>query len=405
MALPDLNQSDSTSGKSDDAITLGLINASNSSDLNQWNDLSAALVTLKGAPENTEARARVSEVHEHVMGEAQALLDDPSLGIDNDHANTTVGGSAEDGVDFNDVEETISELNVVEEQANAQYRAQSFSASSEQYGADPSRSYANPSGQWWWVSAPGVHDPQWVVLEFAEAFVLGKVEFGTSLQFYGHGSEIQGSNDGEQWDELLAIDTVGEDEFSVDERRVKHFDVALDITTAYKYYRYYSQPSKHIWLEYVCLTHSDDVTDTSADFTVACLSPQVPVASDSSSMALHAKRIGDPNNNKWWVSQMASGNAEWLAIEYEESFVATRAKIKLKEQNQGTNPVLQGSSDGVSWTQIATISTTAYSGEILDSKGFREFELTFDNAESFIYYRYYTEPTSVAWLAYLSFGN
>ena len=253
-------------------------------------------------------------------------------------------------------------------------------------------------GQWWWVSSFISGKEESLQVEFGQPFSAKLIEIGLNNSFKDTNGKIEGSDDGETW--IPLADTINAEESVefIDERNVRHISFDLDLVGKYRHYRYLSEASSAVWLEYLCFYQ----TKPPGTLT-PCQYSEIPVATITSSLRLAPKNVGNAAPNSWWLSDLASGDPEWLKLSYQQPFVAKKATMIVKQTNQGVSPTLEGSNDGENWEKLAEIEQEESLEEHIDERGFRHFSLTLDNDKPFQYYRFYSKPSSFVWIEYLRF--
>lgn len=388
LEVPLINIADpKNSGQSD---LLSVINAGQAADLGNIELFSQALVEVVANPDNSAAKTVLSEVQTQLLSETKDIVDNPDIGVDNPAVAQDVGESLDNGVDFETLETSIEQLQDTTENPIDRILA----SSTHLHPAAPPK-----DGQWWWASLENAPLAQWLELDYGSSFAALEINIGRNKDFGGNNSLIQGSPDGENWTTVIELDGTAQPNDWVDERNVKHQRFFFDDSSAYRYYRFYSQPTSIIRLEYFCVKHS--IEDSPDPCPAANAATNIRV----SSALLDPRHIADTNNQNGWVSSLASNQDEWLALQYRQAFVATRVSVVVKQTNQGKNPILQGSSDGENWQLLHTLQDESYPGEQLDEQSFRHIELTLDNNQNFAFYRYHAKPSSFVWLAHLSFNQ
>lgn len=392
LPLPDITQSGSLDNVDPLTATLGLVNASQGKNVAQLAQFSAAIVRFSISPDDQAARATLSNIQNLYLQETQNLLDSGMVAVNNAAVRASVSQSLAAGVDFSELEQAANALKVL-----GATQIKTISASSTHYGADVEQT----AGQWWWLSAPDRQNPQWVQLDYNNAFLPLQVEIGLNADFQGREGKIQGSNDGDNWVELLAIDSQAIED-RLDQRNVRHLRFALADTGEYRHYRFFSAPSapaESVWLEYLCFARSP----TPEGITTPCENREVPLSTGASGFGLGAENIANPEQKSGWVSLLASGREEWVAIEYDQPLLAKTASLVVKQAYQGDTPTLQGSNDGQDWTPIHSIKAAQYPAEFTDAQGFRHVEITLEHDQPYRHYRYHALPSAFVWLQSLDF--
>jgi hypothetical protein len=257
--------------------------------------------------------------------------------------------------------------------------------------ADPSVTASSQTSPWkpenilsstertYWMSAVNSGNEEWVTISYPEPFVAKHVSIVLNNGRQGTNPKIQGSTDGVNWINLGNFNAF---DYPNDSRNFRHIDFVLDNTDSYKYYRYHSDPTVYLLIEYLNIQ------------------PEVSVTSSSQYSFFKPENVLSSSNKTSWLSGDNTGNEEWIAISYHEPFVAKHVSIILVNGRQGTNPKIQGSTDGVTWTTLANINAFDYPD---DSHNCRHINLELDNTNPYKYYRYHSDPTGCVWIIYLNF--
>jgi len=122
------------------------------------------------------------------------------------------------------------------------------SASSYKLGAD---NVVSADIESWWISdlASGVEE--WIQLSYQDGFVATKVAISVHQNNAGDTPQIQASNNGELWKTIATIKSNSYPGEVIDDRLFRHFNLELDNTESFNHYRYYSNPTSFLWLEYL----------------------------------------------------------------------------------------------------------------------------------------------------------
>ena len=100
----------------------------------------------------------------------------------------------------------------------------------------------------YWMSETNSGNEEWVVLEYDQAFVATSVNIVLNNGRQGSSPTLQGSHDGSDWIELASINSF---DFPNDERNFRHVDLSFSNDQAFKYYRYHSESTVYVLLEYI----------------------------------------------------------------------------------------------------------------------------------------------------------
>ena len=401
ITLPDIVQQNSINNIDPLTASLGLINASQANNITGLKQFSDALVQYSSSPEDESAIADLQEIQQTTLQEVNILINSNLVQIENEQIKNKMTQALNKGINFTELSNAKNEFTVATGQVPSEIKA-----SSTYWGAN-----LHPlAGQWWWVSGftsqPGsqpnaqtnLPKSEWVQLDYASPFLAQQIKIGISNQFQSTTALIQGSNNGIDWVELADLNTSNNMEDYTDQRNVKHITIELNHSEQYKQYRFYSQPTDSVWLEYMCVFPSPPTPAPATDQT--CDNSNTPSTATTSSYRLAPLNIDNPNPTSWWLSELGSGNEEWLQIKYQLPFVAVRVEIVVKQSNQGDSASIQGSTDGTNWEVITTLSSNNCLEERTDEQGFRHCKILLNNEKGFEYYRYHSEPTSFVWLQY-----
>ncbi|SFD63395.1 discoidin domain-containing protein [Pseudoalteromonas denitrificans] len=115
-----------------------------------------------------------------------------------------------------------------------------------------------------------------------------------------------------------------------------------------------------------------------------------------------AQNIVDSTSQTYWMSEINSGNQEWIELKYDKAFAANHVSIVLNNGRQGNTPKIQASTDGEHWVDLATINIFEHPN---DEDNFRHISFYFDNNQMYQHYRYVSDPTVFLLLNYLEFMN
>ena len=402
ITLPNIVQQYSINNAEPLIASLGLINASQADDISRLEQFSEALVQYSSSTGEYSSITALEEIQHTILQETNSLITSDLVQIDSEEIKSNMTQALSNGVNFTELSAAIDEFAV-----NTGKVHDKISASSTYWGANH-----NPiEGQWWWVSGadsqsiaqsdlqPNVQKSEWIQLNYNSAFLARQIKIGLDNQFQSEQAIIQGSNDETNWIELVDLNSLNNIEQYVDERNVRHISIELNHGEIYKKYRFYSELTDSIWLEYLCVYQSYPTPEPTKD--QVCENSRTPNKTITYNSMLAPGNIDNADPKSWWVSELGSGNEEWLQVSYQLPFVADRVEIVVKKSNQGKAVSLQGSLDGKNWTVIKYLSLNEYSNKLIDEQGFRHLEVILNDQKAFQYYRYHSKPTSFVWLQYL----
>lgn len=112
--------------------------------------------------------------------------------------------------------------------------------------------------------------------------------------------------------------------------------------------------------------------------------------------------VTNPAPVTYWMSAIDSGNPEWVELQFNTAITINYLTIVLNNGRQGTNPVVQGSSDGRTWTTLVSIDAFAFPN---DEDNFRHIEIRSSTSWLYTYYRYYSDPSPYVLLNYFAVGR
>ncbi len=98
-----------------------------------------------------------------------------------------------------------------------------------------------------WISQMARNAPEWLEVRYSQPVLASSVTLSAKASFLGTKPIIQGRNEDENWETLLALD-VGFLQSQSDEDGYVNVTLPLATQTAYQAYRYYSEPSPFVWL-------------------------------------------------------------------------------------------------------------------------------------------------------------
>lgn len=373
---------------------LALFNGGFAANVELPNLFANALTDYMLNQDDVAAKNTLMSLQPQFAEQALLLANFPGVGLSNQNVIADIEQSIEQGINFATLNQTIDEYTV--ELSNA---IDAVSASSTHWSGEQQAR----SGQWQWVSEQGSSDEQgnsdeqWLQLHYSDAVNPSQLAFGIDANINLEQAKLQALDGNNQWQQLALLNPLTST--MTDERQVKHGLVRLDLNQSYQNFRllFPSNESSNdsIRLEYACLK------TTISDF--GCGSALPALSYQTSSSKLNPNFATNPQNGKWWISQMATNQPQWLAISYQQSLIASSAYIVVKQSNQGQDVVLQGSNNGQDWQDITSITDGPYPVDFVDSRNFRHIEVPFGNTPSFRHYRYHSSATSFVWLEYLSF--
>jgi hypothetical protein len=104
-----------------------------------------------------------------------------------------------------------------------------------------------------------------------------------------------------------------------------------------------------------------------------------------------------------WMSEMNSGNPEWLQYDFGGPVVLTRVHAFAVNGRHGYRPMIQGSNDGTSWTDIHALGQEG-TGRA-PWTGYLEIDESISSATAFRYVRLYSQPMPFVYYAWLGFDG
>lgn len=389
IQLSDLNSGNSINGTSNIQTTLALYNGGFAANVELPGLFANALSSYMLNQDDEAAKNTLSNLQQQFTEEALQLANSDEVALTNQDVVSNIEQTAQEGIDYGNLNESIDEYTVELSNAISNVRASSTHWSGEQ----PTR-----TGQWQWVSAQRISDEpteQWLQLNYSEAFTPSQLAVGIDANVNLEQASLQALDDNNQWQQLALLNPLTG--VRTDERQVKHTLLSLNVNQSYQSFRLVFPTNESVKLEYACLK------TTVGDY--GCQSANVVQSYQASSSKLDPNLTTNPQSGTWWISQMAANQPQWLEISYQLAFNATSASIVVKQANQGNDVVLQGSNDGQDWQDITSIGDGPYSVDFIDSRNFRHIEVPLSSSSGYSYYRYYSSPSSFVWLEYLSFNE
>lgn len=239
----------------------------------------------------------------------------------------------------------------------------------------------------YWMSEVNSKDPQWVTITYNQPFIAQSASIVLNNGRQGTNPVLQGSIDGVNWVDLAKVSAF---DYPNDERNFRHINMNIDNDKAYCYYRYYSDPTVYVLIEHMAFSEDKIEIESIDEKASSVTQPWV------------AHNVVNQEPRTFWMSEVNSKEPQWVSLSYNEEFVATKASIVLNNGRQGTNPVLQGSTDGKSWTNLAQVHAFDYPN---DERNFRHVNMSFENDKPYKHYRYYSEPTVYVLIEYIKFSE
>lgn len=102
-----------------------------------------------------------------------------------------------------------------------------------------------------------------------------------------------------------------------------------------------------------------------------------------------------------WMSEIDSGNPEWLRYDFGAAVVLTRVRAYMVD---GVSPMIQGSNDGETWTDIQALGE----GSTFAAGPWRLYasvDAAISTTSAYRYVRMYSEPTPFLYYAWLAFDG
>lgn len=373
LVLPDVTKENVLESESALIVSLALLNASMSMNLSFLIDFSDALVRYSSSPDDDSIKAELTRFQQALLTEAIALIVNGQVKVNNPEILDNLHIVKNNGVNFNKLNKSLNDYSIAVGDLPSDFSASSTNWSAKDF---------NGESHWWWVSDFNSNKEEWLQLNYLEPFVVTQVDIGLNNAYPIRDAQIQGSNDGSVWDDLV---DVASKNISDSKQYVEHISLSLNSNNPYKYYRLLTQPTEAIWLEYFCLYSSSDTND------FPCESSELHLNTKASSYKFSAINVNSPEPDTWWVSDLASGKEEWLQVSYNQPVLAKQVSVVIKQDNQGVLPEIQGSNDGDSWEILAPVSMNVYPGEYMDDDGFRHFSIDLDISDGYRHYRYYSK--------------
>jgi hypothetical protein len=249
------------------------------------------------------------------------------------------------------------------------------------------RDVTDPAPRTYWMSAVNAGKDEWIEIAYAQPWAANHATIVLNNGRQGSNPVLEASNDGKTWTRLAAVDAFA---YPNDTENFRHIELPFANTTAYGRYRYKSDPTVYLLLNLL----EFEMVETGVPPVSAC-------KASSETPPWVARSVTDPAPRTYWMSAINAGKDEWVEITYAEPWIARHASIVLNNGRQGTNPVLEGSNDGKTWTRLAGVNAFDYPN---DADNFRHVEVDFGNGTAYRMYRYFSGPTVYVLLNLLKFS-
>lgn len=336
----------------------------------------------------------------------------------------------------------------------------SVQASSQTGNWNPENLLNTAHGTYWMSEVNGNQD-EWARFEFAEPAVVGSAEIRYNNGRQGSGPKIQGSNDAISWDDLAEVEPWDWPTDS-DNFRKGVVDLP-DWATTYKYFRYHSGPTVYVLLNHItfecavpqpqipvppaptspgcwiflptCASGSvNDITqwfsydsemadvfeqrciDAKAEFDTDCggnadalthyVEDNTNACPDVQSVEASSQTGNwNPDNllnlahGTYWMSEVNANQNEWVRFEFMEPTLVSSLKVRLNNGRQGSGPKIQGSQDGLSWDDLASVNSWQWPN---DQENFRYGIIELD-APAYKFFRYHSGPTVYVLINHIKF--
>jgi len=102
-----------------------------------------------------------------------------------------------------------------------------------------------------------------------------------------------------------------------------------------------------------------------------------------------------------WMSELDSGNPEWLQYDFGTPVVLTRVHAYAVMGRAGTHPVIQGSNDGITWTELVALGNDGV-GEA-PWHGYGSMSEPITSSTAYRYARLYSETAPFIYYSWLAF--
>ena len=98
------------------------------------------------------------------------------------------------------------------------------------------------------------NQPQWLAISYQQEFSAKSASIVVKQSNQGTDVTLQGSNNGQDWDDIVSLDDSPYSVDFVDSRNFRHIQVPLNNNASYSHYRYSSGATSFVWLEYLSFT-------------------------------------------------------------------------------------------------------------------------------------------------------
>jgi hypothetical protein len=103
-----------------------------------------------------------------------------------------------------------------------------------------------------------------------------------------------------------------------------------------------------------------------------------------------------------WMSELDSGNPEWLQYDFGTPMVLTQVHAYAVMGRHGVHPVIQGSNDGITWTELVALGNGAGPGAA-PWHGYGSMSEPIVTSTAYRYARLYSEPAPFIYYSWLAF--
>lgn len=121
----------------------------------------------------------------------------------------------------------------------------SVSVSSSHFSPDNTLEKASTTP---WISALATQEIQWLTIKYFESFIATELNLKANALYLGASPEIQGLDENEEWQTLMALN-VNILQEQADDAGFISVTLPITNTQAYQQYRYFSEPTSFIWIE------------------------------------------------------------------------------------------------------------------------------------------------------------
>ncbi|MFT5758707.1 MAG: hypothetical protein ACI9LM_003455 [Alteromonadaceae bacterium] len=399
LNMLDITQPDSLSNAGTYEIIFSLINASFAKNLNDLDKLANVTQRLILNHGDLALQEELERIQKALLEEVLNLIARDDINVTNADVIQSINLAATKPIDFIAFYDAVTAHNFNSNDGENFIRK--ISASSTYWGAS-----IRKKDSWWWVSGGNRGKPEWLELELMQPSKVGAFAIGLSNNYQGKNLRIQGFNEQRQWVNLFEFD---HESFNDPDLKnvIHHSDMLATDGDTYSHLRLLSAPTTSLWLEYLCF-FPDDI-----DFSInnpSCSSDNkikvISTNTASSSNLLAPENImkkGVIGKSSWWLSDMATGEDEWLMFEYSQPFMATSMSLTLNQRNVGNEVEIQASNDAENWQTLLNITAEHYQYEEPDVQGFITLAIPLVNNKPFIFYRYFSKPSAFLWIEHLAF--